>query len=218
MGTLSEIYPNSVAVESALDRANRAEIDIINIKSRLDALEYKDITINSFTANPSLCEMGSSVSVSLAWQLNKTPTDQSINGIAVTGNSKQFDNVTESASYTLTVTDGQTTATKNATTTFANQIYYGVATDLSSVTELNKVLSNTKVRNFTVNATAGKYIIYAIPARLGNVKFYVGGFEGGFEAPVQQNLINQSGYQEAYRVYRSTNASLGNTTVEVREG
>ena len=79
-------------------------------------------------------------------------------------------------------------------------------------------MSNDKKRTFTVDARAGEYIVYALPARLGAVTFFVGGFEGGFEEPVEQVLTNASGYQEPYNVYRSTNANLGETTVEVREG
>lgn len=194
----------------------QTESEIVDIKERLDALEYVDIKINSFTASPSVCEMGSSQTVNLAWTLNKTATTQTINGTAVTGNSKQYTGVTANTTYTLAVGDGQTTASKSASVSFANQIYYGVATNLDNVTSLTKVLSNTKGRTITVNAGAGQYIIYAIPARLGNVTFYVGGFEGGFEAPVGQTLTNASGYSETYKVYRSTNASLGSTTVEIR--
>jgi hypothetical protein len=117
----------------------------------------------------------------------------------------------------LSATDGETTAIKQATVTFANQIYYGVAADLTNVTSLSKVLSNKKTRTITVDADAGEYIIYAIPARLGSIAFYVGGFEGGFEDPVEQTLANASGYQETYKVYRSTNAGLGETTVDIRE-
>lgn len=194
----------------------QTESEIVDIKERLDALEYVDIKINSFTASPSVCEMGSSQTVNLAWTLNKTATTQTINGTAVTGNSKQYTGVTANTTYTLAVGDGQTTASKSASVSFANQIYYGVASNLDNVTSLTKVLSNTKGRTITVNAGAGQYIIYAIPARLGNVTFYVGGFEGGFESPVEQTLTNASGYSETYKVYRSTNASLGNTTVEIK--
>lgn len=218
MGTLSDNYPNSAAVENALDRANRAEADIVTIKARLDALEYKAIAINSFTASPSTCELGSSNTINLAWVLNKAATSQNINGTSVSGNSKQYTGVTANTTYTLNVSDGQNSASKTANVTFANQIYYGAATDLSSVTSLSKILSNTKVRNFTVNAGTGQYIIYAIPARLGDVTFFVSGFEGGFEDAVTQTLTNASGYSESYKVYRSTNAGLGETTIEVREG
>lgn len=195
-----------------------SEAECIDIRARLDALEYVDIKINTFTASPSVCELGSSNTINLAWTLNKAATQQNINGMAVTGNSKSFAAVTTNMTYTLNVTDGQTSASKSVSVSFANQIYYGAASDLSSVTSLSKVLSNTKTRTITVNAGSGEYIIYAIPARLGDVSFYVGGFEGGFEDPVEQILTNASGYQETYKVYCSTNANLGETTVEIREG
>lgn len=194
------------------------EQECIDIRARLDALEYKDIEIVSFTASPSTCELGTTANVTLAWALNKTPTYQGIDGIPVQGNSKQYAGITATRIFTLSATDGETTATKQATVTFANQIYYGVAADLSDVTSLSKVLSDKKTRTITVDAGTGQYIIYAIPSRLGDVTFFVSGFEGGFEDPEEQALTNASGYQETYKVYRSTNANLGNTTVEIREG
>lgn len=193
------------------------EQECVDIRARLDALEYKDIEILSFTTSPSTCELGATANVLLSWELNKAPTYQGIDGIPVQGNSKQYTEIMATRTFILSATDGETTATKQATVTFANQIYYGVAADLSNVTSLSKVLSNNKTRTITLNAGSGEYIIYAIPVRLGSVVLYVGGFEGGFENPVQQMLINESGYQEAYRVYRSTNAGLGETTVDVRE-
>lgn len=224
MGTLSSNYPNSNAVEAALNRANSAahEItllseDIVDIKERLDALEYKDIKINSFTAAPAVSEIGTLQNVTLSWSLNKSATSQNINGSPVEGSSKQFTDVTSNQIYTLNVSDGQTSASKSVSVSFANRIYYGAAADLTTVTGLTSVLSNAPERTITVSAGAGQYIIYAIPARLGNVAFYVGGFEGGFEDPVEQILSNSSGYVETYKIYRSTNAGLGDTTVEVRE-
>ena len=47
---------------------------------------------------------------------------------------------------------------------------------------------------------------------------YVGGFEGGFDDPIEQTVVNNSGYAETYYIYKSTNANLGETTVEVKEG
>ena len=218
MGTLSASYPNSAAVEAALDRANRAEIDIVAIKERLDALEYKAIAINSFTASPNTCELGSSNTITLTWGTNKTPSSQTINNNPVTGNSVQDSGVTSGRTYILNVSDGRTSASKSVDISFVNRIYYGAATDILTVTSLTSVLSNDPERTINVNAGAGQYIIYAIPTRLGNVAFFVNGFEGGFEAPQTQTLTNSSGYQETYKVYRSTNANLGETTIEVKEG
>lgn len=196
-------------------KANESEC--VDIRARLDALEYKSIQINSFSAAPPVSEIGSSQTITLAWTLNKTATSQNINGTPVTGNSKQYAGVTSNQTYTLNVSDGQTSASKSVSVSFANRIYYGAAADLTTVTSLSSVLSNDPERTITVDAGAGEYIIYAIPARLGDVTFFVSGFEGGFEEPEEQLLANASGYRETYKVYRSTNANLGNTTVEIRE-
>lgn len=193
------------------------EQECVDIRARLDALEYKSIVINSFSAAPPVSEIGSSQTITLAWALNKTATSQNINGSPVTGNSKQYTGVTTGTTYTLNVSDGQTSASKSVSVSFANRIYYGAAADLTTVTSLTGILSNDPERTITVDAGAGEYIIYAIPARLGDVTFFVSGFEGGFEDAVEQTLTNSSGYQETYKVYRSTNANLGNTTVEIRE-
>lgn len=222
LAALAQVVDTKAAQDQVDDLADlvstkASEAEAEAIRARLDALEYEDITITSFTASPSTAELGTSADVTLSWALNKAPTYQGIDGIPVHGNSKQYTGITATRTFTLSATDGETTATKQATVTFANQIYYGVAADLSNVTALSKVLSNKKTRTITVDADAGEYIIYAIPARLGSVVFYVGGFEGGFEDPVEQTLVNASGYQEVYKVYRSTNANLGETTVEIKE-
>lgn len=193
------------------------EQECVDIRARLDALEYKSIQINSFSAAPPISEIGSSQTITLAWALNKTATSQNINGSPVTGNTKQYTGVTTGTTYTLNVSDGQTSASKSVSVSFANRIYYGAAADLSNVTALTSLISNDPERTITVDAGTGEYIIYAIPARLGDVTFFVSGFEGGFEEPVEQSLTNSSGYQETYKVYRSTRASLSETTIEIKE-
>ncbi|MBP5378561.1 MAG: hypothetical protein J6Y64_03360 [Ruminococcus sp.] len=200
--------------------ANVTEINtqIADILRRLDALEYKAINIQTFTASPATIERGSNATVNLTWSLNKAATTQTINGSAVQGTSMQATNISETTSFRLEVSDGETSATKTATVTAANQIYYGAAADFSTVTSLTKVLSDNKKRTITVNAGQGQYIIYAYPARLGDVTFFVDSWEGGFEPAVEQSITNASGYTETYKLYRSTNANLGETTVEIKEG
>ncbi len=222
MGTLSSTYPDSRAVEAALDRANSASHDVsvlnsemTSVLARLDALEYKPVKINTFTASPTSCEMGSSNTITLTWTLSKA-ANLTINGTPVSGSSYTATGVTANQTYTLAATDGETSDSKSVSVSFANQIYYGAAANTDSVTSLSgKVLSNTKGRTITVNAASGNYIIYALPKRLGTVTFKVNGFDGGFSSPEEKNLTNASGYTEAYYVYKSTNAGLGNTTVVI---
>lgn len=212
----SELAELSAEVDEKADKG-QTDTEITDIKARLDALEYKGIEISSFTATPSMMELGSSNTVTLKWSLNKAATSQQIDGVMVTGNSKQYNNVTSDRSYTLSVTDGQTTKSKSVSVSFANQIYYGAAENLNNVTELDKVLSNTKTRTVTVDAGADQYIIYAVPVRLGGVRFFVNGFEGGFAEPEIMQLRNASNFTEPYNVYKSIRANLGVTAVEVKE-
>jgi hypothetical protein len=92
--------------ETVADKANESEC--VDIRARLDALEYKSIQINSFSAAPPISEIGSNQTITLAWSLNKTATSQNINGSPVTGNTKQYTGVTTGTTYTLNVSDGQT--------------------------------------------------------------------------------------------------------------
>ena len=98
------------------------------------------------------------------------------------------------------------------------EIYYGAAPDLTDVTALTSIKSSNKTRTITVDAGEGEYIIYAYPKRLGTVEFWVGQFEGGFDAPVEMDLENSYGLTETYYVYKSENADLGETTIEIKEG
>ena len=208
-------FPVAEAVDIAINSDLRLSAAYADIISRLNALEYVPVAIKTFSANPSTIEMGSTPTVTLQWVIEGNWETLTLNGNPVTG---QYTTVqpTTTTTYTLVAADEQTESTKTATVTAANQIYWGAAANTESVTTLaNKTLSNTKSRTITVNASAGNYIIYALPKRLGTVTFKVNGFDGGFSAPEEKNLTNASGYSEAYYVYKSTNAGLGNTTVVI---
>lgn len=204
-----------VLAEAVSTKANESEC--VDIRARLDALETDSIRISSFTANSTTFEKGSTATVMLSWLLNKAATTEKINNTTVTGTSATYTGVSANTTYTLEVTDGNTSDSKSLSVAFVNRIFYGVAADLTTVTTLNNVLSDDIRRTFTTTAGTGQYIIYAYPARLGNCQFIVGGFEGGFDEAVELTLTNGSGYSEVYKVFKSTNANLGTTTVEVRE-
>lgn len=193
------------------------ESECVDIRARLDALETDAIRINTFTVSSTSYEKGASATVSLAWSLNRAATSEKINNVTVTGTTATYTNVSNDQTYTLEVSDGTTTDSKSVSISFVNRIYYGAAADLSDITALDNVLSDDIARRFTATAGSGQYLIYAFPARLGSAQFYVDSFEGGFDSPVEQTVTNSQGYSETYKIYKSTNANLGTTTVEVRE-
>lgn len=196
------------------------------LESQVADLLYKPVAISAFTNNVNVAEMGSSVSaVTLYWYLNKTPTSLSLDGVAIDKGLTQLQlagqNITANKTWTLKATDERNAeASKTTTVHFYNGVYYGAAehpeTDYNAaILALTKILTATRKRSFTVTAGTGQYIWYVLPARLGECTFKVGGFEGGFEMLGTIDFSNASGYTESYRIYRSANAGLGNTTVEV---
>ena len=227
------------SVEEAKYWADQAEYvveRVADMRQELDDLEsdfyYKAVSITSFTSSVTQAEIGSTVNaVTLTYAINKTPSTLKLDGnamtpaqsgsIALTGQG-----LTANKTWTLTATDegsassDPATSTKTASLTFLNRCCYGAAAsgtvNSAFVNALdNKVLTNTKARTITVNAGSGEYIWYAVPTRFGACTFQVGGFDGGFEPAQTVSVTNASGYTENYYVYRSTNASLGSTTVVI---
>lgn len=194
-------------------------------------LKYVPIAINTFTANPASAEKGSAVhNITFAYALNKVPTSLKFNDEELTPAKSgekaiSMTNITANTTWTLEAKDNGSannspkTVTKNVTLTFMNKAYWGVGAipeTLNSAFILglaNSVLTTAKGRTMTVNAGSGQYVWYALPSSLGNVSFKVGGFDGGFEPAQKIQFKNASGFTEEYNVYRSTNASLGQTTI-----
>ena len=199
-----------------VERVAALEAQMVDVLARLEALEYNDIKITSFTASPTQIEAGASTQITLSWTVNKTSYTATINGQPVQGNSTTV-TVSEPTQFTLSVTDGHSTDSKQAGVTTSTRIYYGADTDLSHVTSLQSIVSENKNRTFTVTAGAGEYIIYAYPKRLGLSEFWVEQFEGGFDPPVEETLTSGSGHSELYYIYKSEQPNLGETTVEVKE-
>ena len=64
------------------------------------------------------------------------------------------------------------------------------------------------------NAGAGQYLYYAHPIFLNNPTFNFGGFVGGFINWETETLVTPEG-QSTFRIWRSTNANLGDVTVHI---
>jgi hypothetical protein len=180
-----------------------------------------------------------------AWVLNKTPTEQTIvvtgagdatitadvnarSTTALSGDaadawaaikSQTKNSGTLSVSIHVKDTRGAE-ETKTASIQWLNGVYTGAAAapatiDSAFIRTLTKSLQGGKGKTFTVNAATGAYIWYACPVRYGTPNFNVGGFDGGFSKVATLDYTNPSGYTESYQVWRSDNAGLGSTTVQV---
>jgi hypothetical protein len=118
---------------------------------------------------------------------------------------------------------GNATLGISTSTQLINDIYWGDSkiqsgfntTTIKALTRGGSTISNQEQRSVDINAQTGSYMVYAYPTRLGSATFYIGGFEGGFQPFENINFVNGAGFGEVYKVYASTNAGLGSTTVVI---
>lgn len=189
---------------------------------------YEAMAVSSATVTPNQAERGSTVAdVTVKWALSKVPQTLTLNDepVEATATQKVLEgaNVTQDTTYTVKAVDARgASAQRNATLYFRDKRHWFTGDyDADALTDgvLNAAtgeLATSRAKTFSVNAAEGQHIFYAFPHSWGTPAFFVGGFEGGFALLKTFDHVNASGATVSYDVYRSTNAGLGSTTVEVR--
>jgi hypothetical protein len=189
----------------------------------LDELLYVPLTINLTSNIQTTLEIGTTInSVVFNWSYNKDIVSQKFNNQALEASLRTYTYnlpFNSNKSFKLEANDGKGDFNKSISFNFLNGRYWGVSSssiyDSDFIKALNKELSSSKGKTFTVNCGEGQFIFYCVPTRFGNCSFKVGGFEGGFNKVNTIEFTNASGYVESYDIYKSTNSNLGNTTVVV---
>ncbi len=187
-------------------------------------LAYEAIDITKFTNSAAgTYEMGTTITaVNLAWELNKEPASQTLDGasIGVDVRSESYTSLslTSNKTYSLSVTDEKGATDKaSSSITFLNGVYYGSmaygsAIDSAAILALTKKLQSGKTVNFTVSSDRP---VYALPTRYGTPTFKIGGFEYEWEKVSTFDFTNSSGYTESYDVWMHTQDVTGSVTVNV---
>lgn len=206
--------------------------DIDNVKEALDKIYdkvfYVGVSINSFVASvkEGMYEMGSAITepITFTWTTPSKITSQSITNIgdlaADVREATYNKYITSKTVFTLTVSDGKSSATKALTYDFGYNVYWGAASsgtyNSAFINSLSsKAITTNRKRDITVNAGSNQYIYYCIPANFGTPTFHSGGFEGGFELAGTISHTYASGYTTNYNIWKSDNSGLGNTTVNI---
>lgn len=189
---------------------------------------YESMRVDYVSIAPNTVERGATVNDAvIKWGLNKTPKTLMLNtdSVDVNSTSKTLANWNKKENFTATVkaTDARGAVAQNsATLSFLDKRHWFTgAYDADGVTDavLNGAtgeLATGRQKTFSVTAADGDYIYYAYPHSWGTPSFFVGGFEGGFSLLKTFDHVNASGATVSYDVYKSGNAGLGDTTVEVR--
>lgn len=225
---MNAIHNNIYDIHDTLDNLNASTIRFDNdsyptIADALNKLLYVPLQILHFSVDDEqlINEIGTTISNPyITWSYNKNILSQNINGVIINNNITGYyypKSFSTNTIITLTASDEETRVAKSLNFTFVNRIYYGVSSskNINITTELGNKLQDSPAMTFTVNASQDEYIYYALPIRLGQPKFMVGGFEGGFTVINVMSITNESNYTESYYIYRSDNPNLGTTTVVV---
>ena len=196
---------------------------ISTVGEALDQLLYKELTIQS-TVTPNIAEIGEIVpEVKFSWKYNKNVTQQSFDGTDIGLDIREvaLQDVTSTTSKSLQAFDGENTKKVVMSITFKLASYYGVSE--STPTNSEEIISRfTRDLNFykgssvTITAQNNQYIYLMLPKSMGQVQFYVGGFEGGFQIVDPNFQFTKNGVTNSYILYKSDNPGLGTTTINTK--
>lgn len=196
---------------------------ISTVGEALDQLLYKELTIQS-TVTPNIAEIGETVpEVKFSWKYNKNVTQQSFDGTDIGLDIREvaLQDVTSTTSKSLQAFDGENTKKVVMSITFKLASYYGVSE--STPTNSEEIISRfTRDLNFykgssvTITAQDNQYIYLMLPKSMGQVQFYVGGFEGGFQIVDPNFQFTKNGVTNSYILYKSDNPGLGTTTINTK--
>jgi hypothetical protein len=124
-------------------------------------------------------------------------------------------------SYTLVATNVETDSELQFVV-FRNYISYGVTTktdtyDSTDVVALTGILSSSPSQSgLATNAGSGQYVLFAYPLSYTSIHatgFLFNGVTCPFTAFEVVSVTNSAGFTENYKVYRSSNPNIGNSTL-----
>lgn len=232
-----------IDVDSALSETSTNPVqnkviyaELVALREEMGGLSYVPIDIISFTTDP-YYEKGFVMKSQMQfnWELTKVPNTLAIEGLNADANTitpsqsgqlmtSSYPAMSEDTTFTLVATDAKGEDRMDFTVKFVLPLYYGKLTldstsslDASILNKdiLTKVLAETKEITFTVTPGVSEYIIFASPVDYGECSFKVGGFDGGFVKAATVSKTNDYNVSAEYYIYKSSNANLGTTTVQV---
>jgi hypothetical protein len=221
-------------VISAAQRAAIAEGDIEALSSELSNSTTYSKTVNSgagqylcvaHPASYSTLEDGQDYetdgNVDFLFNSIACAMEMLTSALSITNSAGYTENYKVYAAYQANL--GNYTLSCSTSMAAINRLYYGKTTDTSGYDEADiEGLATSEITNDvtqvwdSVTTGVGEYMLFAFPKRLGIPTFWVGGFEGGFEAPETVSVTNANGWTEDYYVWRSSNSNLGATVVETK--
>ena len=203
-----------------------------NVKKALDGIiakvDYIKPEITSFTSTAqAVYEVGQNVSnIVFNWTTNKDVTTQTLTDCPLADanvrTATYTNDITSNKTFTLTIGDGQNTASKSVSISFRNKIYYGSASIPSSFDSAfilglsNKQFATGKSGSFDITVGSNEYGFIAFPSSFGTLSSVkIGGFDTDVISCGTISFTNASGGTTNYNIYRTGRHSLGAITMVI---
>lgn len=174
-------------------------------------------------AGGGLYEKGSNQTINLSWSYDRDITSQSINreSINVDIRTKQYEDITQNVTYTLSAVYNGQTYTKSISIEFGLKKYYGASA--------RETLTNDEILNLSClwaeraqastvfDCSGGKYPYYILPSSMvSGIQFWIGGLRNSDWIEEVREITNAYGYTESYTIFRSNSIQTGVLNIEVK--
>ena len=174
-------------------------------------------------------EMGTTITapITFTWTTNKAITSQTLTGCTLTDASVRTaiynTNVTADKSFTLSVSDGENSASSSISYKFLNKVYYGSASEQDSYdSDFILGLANNKFAtsikgSYPITVESGQFGYIACPKSFNAPsECYIGGFLTTLENAGEISFTNASGGVAIYTILRTGKSGLGSLTMEFK--
>ena len=173
-------------------------------------------------------EMGTVISapITFTWTTNKNITSQTLTGCTLADASIRTatynTNVTSDKTFTLSVSDGENSASSSVSYKFLNNIFWGSAAaaetyDSAFIRALsNKKLASAVKGTYSFNIASGEYGFWAVPSNMTISSVWIGGFEVTVDDLGTVSYTNAQGYTRDYKLYKTGKSGLGAISAEIK--
>ena len=207
--------------------------DYTNVDLALDALFNKVYYVKptcSLSATPrgGTFEMGTVISapITFTWTTNKDVISQTLTGCTLADASVRTaiynTNITTDKTFTLSVSDGENSASSSVSYKFLNNVFWGSAStaetyDSAFISALsNKKLASAVKGTYSFNIASGEYGFWAVPSNMTISSVWIGGFEVTVDDLGTVSYTNAQGYTRDYKLYKTGKSGLGAISAEIK--
>ena len=172
-------------------------------------------------------EMGTVISapITFTWTTNKDITSQTLTGCTLADANVRTatynTNVTSNKTFTLSVSDGENSASSSVSYKFLNNVFWGSASTGIYNSAFINALSNKKLASaikgtYSFNIASGEYGFWAVPSNMTISSVWIGGFEVTVDDLGIVSYTNDQGYTRDYRIYKTGKSGLGAISAEIK--